>query len=226
MVDDAGIVQHAHGAIPNRRSGYCVDDVARLAVVSLELARRSDEQFWTSIVYRSLALLHDATDDRPGMRNFMAYDRRWLDEPHIGDHVGRTVWALGEILATAWAPALVEPDAAVARHARRRPDGPTSLSTDAYVVLGLARLDPDRLDDHARRLLECGVDRLSDGVRRTASEGWLWFEHALAYDNARLPQALIAGGIALGPAGRGRHPGSSRCAGSATSRASPTGCCG
>ena len=39
----------------------------------------------------------------------MAYDRRWLDEPHIGDHVGRAIWALGEILSTAWAPALVEP---------------------------------------------------------------------------------------------------------------------
>ena len=43
------------------------------------------------------------------MRNFMSYDRRWLDEPHMGDHVGRTVWALGEILATAWIPAVVEP---------------------------------------------------------------------------------------------------------------------
>src|SRR4029077_10618174 len=72
MVDDAGIIQHAHGAIPNRRSGYCVDDVARLGVVALELARRSDEQVWTPIVYRSLAFLHDATDERPGMRNFMA----------------------------------------------------------------------------------------------------------------------------------------------------------
>ena len=27
----------------------------------------------------------------------MAYDRRWLDEPHGGDHVGRAAWALGEV---------------------------------------------------------------------------------------------------------------------------------
>ena len=33
LVDDVGIVQHANGIIPNRDSGYCVDDVARLAVV-------------------------------------------------------------------------------------------------------------------------------------------------------------------------------------------------
>ena len=39
----------------------------------------------------------------------MGYDRRWLDEPHLGDHVGRSVWALGEILSTAWVPALVGP---------------------------------------------------------------------------------------------------------------------
>ena len=109
LVDDVGIVQHANGVIPNRESGYCVDDVARLAVVALELARRGDEQVWTSILYRSLAFLQDATDAEAGMRNFMGYDRRWLDEPHLGDHVGRSVWALGEILSTAWVPAVVGP---------------------------------------------------------------------------------------------------------------------
>lgn len=198
MVDDAGIVQHAHGVIPNRRSGYCVDDVARLAVVALELARRSDEQTWTSIVYRSLAFLHDATDGRPGMRNFMSYERRWLDEPHIGDHVGRTVWALGEILSTAWVPALVDPTQRLLDSIVAGLSDTTWLRTDAYVVLGLARLDPDRLDDPARRLLERGVDRLYTAYELTATDDWPWFENALTYDNARLSQALISGGTALG----------------------------
>jgi glycosyltransferase involved in cell wall biosynthesis len=198
MVDDAGIVQHAHGAIPNRRSGYCVDDVARLGVVALELARRSDEQFWTSVVYRSLAFLHDATDERPGMRNFMSYERRWLDEPHVGDHVGRAVWALGEILSTAWVPALVGPTQRLLDTVIGGLTGPTALRTDAYVVLGLAKLDHDRLDGPARDLLERCLDRLVNAFEAKASEGWLWFEHALAYDNARLPQALIVGGTALG----------------------------
>jgi glycosyltransferase involved in cell wall biosynthesis len=198
MVDDAGIVQHAHGVIPNRRSGYCVDDVARLAVVALELARRSDEQTWTSIVYRSLAFLHDAIDERPGMRNFMSYERRWLDEPHVGDHVGRTVWALGEILSTAWAPALVDPTQRLLDTIVAGLPEMTWLRTDAYVVLGLARLDPDRLDDPARRLLERGVDRLFTAYELAATDDWPWFENALTYDNARLSQALISGGTALG----------------------------
>jgi hypothetical protein len=197
LVDDVSIVQHAHGIIPNRDSGYCVDDVARLAVVSLALARRGDEQVWTSILYRALAFLHAAAGEG-GMRNFMSYDRRWLDEPHVGDHVGRSVWALGEILATAWIPALVVPSRALLEQLVATLDGDLSLRTAAYTVLGLSRLDPDRLEPQARRLLERLVDQLAEAHERTAAEGWVWFEDELSYDNARLAQALISGGDALG----------------------------
>jgi hypothetical protein len=196
LIDDVGIVQHANGIIPNRQSGYCVDDVARLAVVSLELARRDDEQAWTSTLYRTLAFLQDAAGV-DGMRNFAGYDRRWLDEPHVGDHVGRSVWALGEILATAWIPAVVDPTRRLLERLVRALEGDVSLRTAAYAVLGLARLDPDRLDPQARRLLERLVDQLADAYRRNADDEWRWFENELTYDNARLPQALLAGAAAL-----------------------------
>jgi glycosyltransferase involved in cell wall biosynthesis len=200
LVDDVGIIQHADGVIPNRDTGYCVDDVARLAVVALELARRGDEQVWTSILYRALAFLSDATEERVGMRNFMGYDRRWLDEPHVGDHVGRSVWAVGEILSTAWVSAVVGPtgrllDALVGTLA-----GPTSLRTGAYAVLGLSHLDPDRLAPDALRLVERFADDLASSFAATASDEWSWFEDELTYDNARLPHALIAAGVTLGRA--------------------------
>jgi glycosyltransferase involved in cell wall biosynthesis len=196
LVDDVGIVQHANGIIPNRDSGYCVDDVARLAVVSLALARRGDERLWSSILYRALAFLSAASADE-GMRNFMSYDRRWLDEPHVGDHVGRSVWALGEILATAWIPALVVPVRDLLARLVGALAGEVSLRTAAYTVLGLSRLDADRLDLRARRLLERLVEQLADAYRSTAADGWSWFEDELSYDNARLSQALISGGDAL-----------------------------
>jgi glycosyltransferase involved in cell wall biosynthesis len=196
LADDVGIVQHAHGIIPNRHSGYCVDDVARLAVVALALARRGDEQVWTAHLYRALAFLQAAAGPG-GMRNFMSYDRRWLDEPHIGDHVGRSIWALGDILATAWIPAVVRPASDLLDRLVVTLSGDVSLRTAAYAVLGLSRLDPDRLDPRARRRLERLVDRLADAYEDTASESWLWFEDALTYDNARLSQALLTGAIAL-----------------------------
>ena len=198
LVDDVGIVQHADGVIPNRETGYCVDDVARLAVVALELARRGDEQAWTSTLYRSLAFLKDATDPALGMRNFMGYDRRWLDEPHLGDHVGRSIWALGEILSTAWVPAVVGPTERLLDSIVHLIPESASLRTGAYAALGLARLDADRRAPESRALLERVLERLQDAHAATADEDWCWFEDALAYDNARLPHALIVGGVALG----------------------------
>jgi glycosyltransferase involved in cell wall biosynthesis len=198
LVDDVGIVQHAHGVIPNRQTGYCVDDVARLAVVALELARRDDEQVWTSILYRAIAFLEDATDAEQGLRNFMGYDRRWLDDPHPGDHVGRSIWALGEILATAWVPAVVGPSERLLDTVVRTIPANASLRTCAYAALGLSHLDPDRLDLVARSVLQRMLEELAAAYASHAGPGWLWFEDELTYDNARLPHALIAGGEALG----------------------------
>jgi hypothetical protein len=132
------------------------------------------------------------------MHNFMGYDRRWLDEPHVGDHVGRSVAALGELLGTAWVPALVDPtrrllDLIVASLA-----GPVSLRTGAYAALGLARIDGDRLGDDARALLVRTTEQLAAAYAATATADWRWFEDRLTYDNARLPHALIAGGARLG----------------------------
>jgi glycosyltransferase involved in cell wall biosynthesis len=199
LVDDCGIVQHADGAIPNRSTGYCVDDVARLAVVALELERRTGDRAWNSILYRSLAFLSDASDQAgAGMRNFMSYDRRWIDDAHVGDHVGRSIWALGEVLATAWAPPLVEPTRRLLDTLVRSLDCEMPHRTAAYAALGLARLDPDRLNARARLLLQRCVRQLEQAYAEHAGDGWSWFEDALAYDNARLPQALIVGGAALG----------------------------
>ena len=199
LVDDCGVIQHAYGVIPNRHSGYCVDDVARLAVVALELERRTGDRLWAAVLYRSLAFLGDATDQAgTGMRNFMSYDRRWLDEPHVGDHVGRSIWALGDVLTTAWASALVDPTQRLLATLVRTLDRDLSLRTAAYTTLGLARLDADRLTDDARRLLGRCVEQLEHAWETHAGDGWSWYEDALTYDNARLPQALIVGGAALG----------------------------
>jgi glycosyltransferase involved in cell wall biosynthesis len=199
LVDDVGIVQHAHGVIPNRISGYCVDDVARLAVVALVLERRDGDERWTAIFYRALAFLYAATDEAgAGMRNFMDYERHWLDEPHVGDHVGRSVWALGEVLSTAWVPGVVGPVGRLLSSLVASLAGDVSLRTAAYSILGLARLDPDRLEPEARALLERFVDQLVAAYELSATDTWRWLEDDLRYDNARLPHALIIGGKTLG----------------------------
>jgi hypothetical protein len=132
------------------------------------------------------------------MRNFMGYDRRWLDEPHVGDHIGRSIWALGDILATAWIPAVVRPAGDLLNQLVGTLTGDVTLRTAAYAVLGLSRMDSDRLEPAAHQLLERLVEQLGGAHERTASDDWNWFEDTLSYDNARLSQGLLSGADALG----------------------------
>ena len=89
--------------------------------------------------------------------------------------------------------------------------------------LGLARLDQDRLQPEALLLARARRRPARRCVRDALdAHEWRWFEDALTYDNARLPHALIVGGVALGREDLTRRAWT-RFAGSATSPASLDG---
>jgi len=53
---------------------------------------------------------------------------------------------------------------------------------------------PDDL--HAREVRHSLADRLMSALASVETPDWVWFEEGLAYENARLPQALIVTGMA------------------------------
>lgn len=201
LCDDVGVVQHAVGGMPNLSTGYCVDDVARLLPCAVAIADRTGHAAWRRRAVLALAFLRHATPERPatvGMHNLLGYDRRWLDHPHHGDHVGRAVRALTAVVGDDRPDAIREPavvllDTLCADVADTRP----SPRTAAQLVVGLARLKgaaPLRRWDGL-------VDTLAEGIAalhpRNATDDWDWYEDALAYDNALVPHALILAGHRL-----------------------------
>ena len=154
LTDDVGIIQHADGVTPRYASGYCIDDSARPVLVALRLHDRLPDRRAQRMVRGGLALLsHGFDPEVPGMHNFMGYDRRWLDQPHAGDHVGRTAWALGEVIAA-------RPPSGEDRPSLRQLQAMAPLlgmtaspRTIAFAVLGLARPAPDQLPPTLNRLL-------------------------------------------------------------------------
>lgn len=197
LVDDVGIIQHAEGSVPSRRTGYCVDDSARLAIVAEGLRRTTGQAKFARILTESIGFLQYAADEPGvGMRNFMSYDRRWLDEPHFGDHVGRAVWGLGEVIAGCRQISIAEPATRLFELLLPSLERCEHLHSIAYGLLGVARASEllgDKVDDLQRRLAR----RLLDGHREHSTEKWQWFEPWLTYDSARLSQSLVAAGRAL-----------------------------
>lgn len=199
LVDDVGIVQHADGVVPHRSSGYCTDDMARLVIVALGLDRESDDHSFGRMVAQGLSFLRHAWPaGATGMHNLMSYDRRWLDEPHLGDHVGRAIWALGAVLAAQPPRAVAAPSRLLLEQLVDVVASTDSPRTMAYALIGLTRPALSVLPAGARDLLPVFASRLAERHREGSSPDWPWFEDILAYDNARLPQALIAAGSRLG----------------------------
>jgi hypothetical protein len=198
LVDDVGIVQHAYGAIPNRSSGYCVDDAARLVITVLNLEKGENKPAYHRILSSALAFLFHAWDaDTLGMHNLMDYGRRWLDPPHTGDHIGRTVWALGAVVAEE--PSREEADPCLRLLSDMQPclEVAATPRETAYTIIGLTRPPMSILPTPLQRLLDTLTDRLCKAYDDHRREGWLWFEDTLTHDNGRLPQALIAAGARL-----------------------------
>ena len=91
---------------PNYREGYTTDDNARALLVSALLEELGNTD-GTDLATRYLAFTWYAfnTETRR-FRNFMDYQRNWLEENGSDDSHGRTLWALGTLLGRSSTAAL------------------------------------------------------------------------------------------------------------------------
>src|SRR5207248_9865345 len=195
LTDATGMLQHATHTIPNFAEGYCTDDNARallLTVLLEELGQGGPEVHRLATTYA--AFLQAAFDrGRRRFRNFLGFDRRWLEEVGSEDSHGRALWALGTCVGRSRRPDLPAWAAAHFELALPAVLETTSPRTWAFALLGLReylrRLGGDRL---AAQIRDALTSRLIDLYERTATPDWPWFEDILSYDIGRLPQALIA----------------------------------
>ncbi|MBB3691575.1 glycosyltransferase family 4 protein [Sphingomonas sp. BK580] len=198
MSDSTGMLQHSIYSVPDRRHGYCIDDNARAlmlmsAVPDLDAATRDK---WMT-VYASF-VQYAWNPEARRFRNFMNFDRTWCEDVGSEDSNGRTLWALGVTARDAheakhrdWARAMFDSTATLALELE-------SPRAQAFAMLGAAAmLEASPRHDLATQILRRFPDehlKLLDAARRPE---WGWFEIVLAYDNARLPEAMLRAGIAL-----------------------------
>ena len=208
LTDGTGMYQHAVFSVPNYSEGYTTDDNARALIVSVQLEdmsglakTESDQRSLARVQelgHRYLAFLWHAFNQEEGrFRNFMDYNRNWLEEVGSEDSHGRALWALGMVLARSRREGLQGTAGRLFEKALPSVLDFISPRAWAFSLLGiqyyLRRFPGDRAVLSVQSDL---VRRLMDLYQANRTEDWPWFEDIVTYCNPSLPQALLRYGQA------------------------------
>ena len=198
--DSTGVLQHAIYDVPDADHGYCTDDNARALALMVAIEDQGAETAATTRAAAAYAtfLGHAFVPVTGRFRNLMGFDRRWLDDAGTDDCLGRAVMALGTGLGRSRRPTLRRWAMRFFPAAVAAVERCTSPRAWATALIGmhdhLDRLAGDRLIAAAARRLTARLLRVA---RATANADWPWIETSLAYDNARICQALVGSGRVL-----------------------------
>jgi glycosyltransferase involved in cell wall biosynthesis len=202
LSDGTGMLQHAVYNVPNHHEGYCSDDNARAFLLCLLLERSAIPPLKVNLdllATRYLAFLAAAFHQPAGrFRNFMSYDRKWLENYGSEDSHGRVMWATGTGAAISGneghrrlcSECYERGLAAVASFSSPRAWAFTLLGIHGY--LRVRPEHPESLD-----MREFLTKRLLEIRHGCADPHWPWFENSVTYENARLCQALILTGRSM-----------------------------
>jgi glycosyltransferase involved in cell wall biosynthesis len=200
MTDSTGIFQHASFTVPNFAEGYCTDDNARALVLALMLQNLGHESPALSACAATYAAFLNHAFNRTSrrFRNFMTFDRRWIEDGGSEDCQGQALWALGLCVAQAGQGSFQLLAAQLFEQALPVAAEFTSPRSWAFTLIGI--------DEYLRRF---GGDRRANQIRETltakliqrhadaATDDWQWFEEVVSYANAKLPHAMILNGRSL-----------------------------
>ena len=192
LTDDTGIIQHAKFGIPNLKEGYCLDDNARALLMVLMAYRQKKDTAALELAPIYLSYIHYMQNKDGTFRNFLSFNRNFLDIVGSEDSFGRAIWALGYLLANAPNDAYYQTGKLVFFEASQNFEKLQSIRAIANSMIGISsylKVNPG--DDSMTKTLHNLADKLVEHYEKNSTPEWRWFESLLAYDNGLLPLALL-----------------------------------
>ncbi|MFH1727185.1 MAG: glycosyltransferase family 4 protein [Pseudomonadota bacterium] len=199
MTDDTGIIQHAYFSIPKRAFGYCTDDNARALVATcMYYSLTKDEQIIPLIKTYISFVLDAYNNDKKRFRNFMSYNRSWVEKEDDDAH-GRALWGLGTAIATLNDQVIINGISKIFMQSAEKIEEFESPRAWAFALVGINNyLKIFEGDSTVRKIRTNLASKLFEKFKNNISKDWIWYDDIVTYANAKLPQALLLSGNATG----------------------------
>ncbi|HBB02028.1 MAG: hypothetical protein A2W86_12875 [Bacteroidetes bacterium GWD2_45_23] len=199
MTDYTGMLQHAKYNVPDRNHGYCTDDNTRALLLSVILENEvqdMDEVNRLTGIY--LSFIDHAYNPANGkFRNFMNYQREWLDEEGSEDTTGRAAWALGYTVSNTHVANFQHHANHLFEKMLPSLDDLTHPRALAYAVMGLVYYAKTYESHEVIEKVKYCAGKLYDLFEQNIDSDWQWFDEKVSYANSRIPQAMIQAGMFL-----------------------------
>ncbi len=198
MTDDTGLVQHAKFMLPDRNHGYCTDDNTRAVVAMVKYHTQYSDPEALRLFNTYLSFICHAQREDGTFRNFMGYNRHWIDPEPAHDGLGRALWAFGAVLGKPPLPELIPIikdlfDKSAPHIPHLSPRG------KAYAIFGMrSYLKQFPGASEIKRHMTTAAESLLKLYEDYSKTNWQWFETILSYDNAVMPQALFEAYLTMG----------------------------
>lgn len=192
LTDDTGIIQHAKFGIPNHKEGYCLDDNARALLMACMCYNHEKDPQVLDLMTIYMSYVNYMQNEDGSFRNFLAFNRNFLDEVGSEDSFGRTIWALGYLIANAPKDFYYQTANEIFGRAFSHFTKVKSIRAIAYTIMGISYyMQRHASDNGMKQVLRTLTDTLIRHYEENQSDNWKWFEALLAYDNAILPLSLL-----------------------------------
>ena len=198
LTDDTGIIQHAKFGIPNLKEGYCLDDNARALLMVLMAYKQKKSTLALELLPIYLSYIHYMQNADGTFRNFLSFNRNFLDEVGSEDSFARTIWALGYLLNHAPNDSYYQIGKSIFFKAASNFKKLKFMRSIAKTLVGISYyLNSNPSDESMIETLRNLSNKLVRLYEENSSAQWKWFEPILTYDNGMIPLALLHSGEIL-----------------------------
>ncbi|MEO8447758.1 MAG: glycosyltransferase, partial [bacterium] len=180
LTDDTGIFQHATYSIPNPQHGYCVDDNVRALHVAVMHKINFNDETIDPYINRYMQFVYHSFNEEKGLfRNFMSYERKWLEDEGSEDSNGRVIYVLGYLIRHIKSHSILGLSKNLFDNSIKNMSEVKSPRSIAYIIFGcISYLEKFSGASEIKNILNKLSERLHEYYVNTRTDDWLWFENS------------------------------------------------
>lgn len=191
LTDETGCIQFSKLSIPDKYSGYTVDDNCRALIVSTIHNKLYNSETSKELSKTYLDFL-EKVQNEDGIFNDIEYETKKLN-PGSEDALGRTIWALGHLVHNSNDSEFIEKANKLIQRSYSKIDLLDSPRAKAFSIIGLYHYYKKYNNEEDLTKINNFLNSLVELYKNESTEDWNWFENYLSYSNSKFPEALFLG---------------------------------